>query len=100
MNSPASSAEVGGTRVEIYKDPATDDGTKKSARGLLRVEKEGDDYVLYQQQTVDQFEGGALQPVYRDGKLLVTTTLAEVRERLKASWVCPELGSIAWTRTR
>lgn len=93
-------AEVGDARVEIYKDPATDDGTKKSARGLLRVEKEGNDYVLYQQQTVEAFEGGALVPVYRDGKLLVTTTLAEVRERLKASWVCPEPGSIEWTRTR
>jgi nicotinamide phosphoribosyltransferase len=82
--------------VEIYKDPATDDGTKKSAKGLLRVEKEGNDFVLYDRQTLEQFEGGELVPVYRDGKVLVTTTLAEVRARLKASWVCPEPGSIDW----
>ena len=90
-------AEVGNEAVDIYKDPATDDGTKKSAKGLLRVEKEGDDFVLYQQQTPEQFNGGALVAVFRDGKLLVKTTLAEMRERLKASWVCPEPGSIDWS---
>ena len=90
-------AEVGNEAVDIYKDPATDDGTKKSAKGLLRVEKEGDDFVLYQQQTPEQFNGGALVAVFRDGKLLVKTTLAEMRERLKASWVCPEPGGIDWS---
>ncbi|MGN6648974.1 nicotinate phosphoribosyltransferase [Trinickia sp.] len=88
-------AEVGEEQVDIYKDPATDDGTKKSARGLLRVEKEGDGYVLHEQQTLEQFDAGELKPVFRDGELLVTTTLAEIRERLRASWVCPEAGSLA-----
>jgi nicotinamide phosphoribosyltransferase len=88
-------AEVDDEQVAIYKDPATDDGTKKSARGLLRVEKEGDGYVLHEQQTLEQFDAGALKPVFRDGELLVTTTLAEIRERLRASWVCPEAGSLA-----
>lgn len=88
-------AEVGDEQVDIYKDPATDDGTKKSARGLLRVEKEGDDYVLHEQQTLEQFSGGELIPVFRNGQLLVTTTLAEIRDRLKASWKCPEAGSLA-----
>jgi nicotinamide phosphoribosyltransferase len=88
-------AEVGEEQVDIYKDPATDDGTKKSARGLLRVEKDGSDYVLHEQQTLEQFEAGELKPVFRDGELLVTTTLAQIRARLKASWVCPEPGSLA-----
>lgn len=88
-------AEVGGEQVEIYKDPATDDGTKKSARGLLRVEKEGDDYVLYERQTLEEFSGGELVPVFRDGKLLVRATLAEIRERLKASWTCPQSVALA-----
>jgi nicotinamide phosphoribosyltransferase len=88
-------AEVGDEQVDIYKDPATDDGTKKSARGLLRVEKAGDEYVLHEQQTLEQFDAGELKPVFRDGELLVTTTLGEIRERLKASWVCPEPGSLA-----
>lgn len=87
-------AEVDDEVVEIYKDPATDDGTKKSAKGLLRVEKEGDDFVLYEQQTREEFERGALVPIFRDSRLLVDEPLAVIRERLWASWTCPELGSV------
>ncbi|WP_047237901.1 nicotinate phosphoribosyltransferase [Chromobacterium subtsugae] len=89
-------AEVDGECVDIYKDPATDDGTKKSAKGLLRVEQEGNQYVLYEQQTLEQFDSGALQTVFRDGELLITQSLADIRARLQASWTCPEPGAIAW----
>ncbi|CAD6547603.1 nicotinate phosphoribosyltransferase [Paraburkholderia sabiae] len=89
-------AEVGDEQIAIYKDPATDDGTKKSAKGLLRVEKVGNDYVLYEEQTLEQFDGGELVPVFRNGELLAETTLAEMRARLRASWTCPEPGSIDW----
>ena len=41
-------------------------------------------------QTLEQFAGGELKPVFRNGELLVTTTLAEIRGRLKASWNCSE----------
>ena len=87
-------AEVDGEVVEIYKDPATDDGTKKSAKGLLRVEKEGDNFVLYEQQTREEFDRGALVPIFRDSRLLVDEPLAVIRNRLWASWTCPELGSV------
>ena len=89
-------AEVAGEAVEIYKDPATDDGTKKSAKGMLRVEKEGDDYVLYEQQTREEFDRGAHVAIFRDSRLLVDPSLAEMRERLWASWTCPELGSVVF----
>jgi len=83
-------ADVGGDSVEIYKDPATDDGTKKSAKGLLRVEKEGNDFVLYEQQSREEFERGALRPIFRDGQLLVDEPLSVIRARLAASWECPD----------
>jgi nicotinamide phosphoribosyltransferase len=83
-------AEVDGEAIDIYKDPATDDGTKKSAKGLLRVEKEGEDFVLYEQQGTEEFDKGALVPVFRNSQLLVETTVAEIKERLMASWTCPE----------
>lgn len=89
-------AEVEGDCIDLYKDPATDDGTKKSAKGLLRVEKEGNDFVLYEQQSAEEFDRGALVPVFRNSKILVQTTLAEIRERISASWVCPEAGSLVW----
>lgn len=73
---------VNGEGREIFKDPVTDSGTKKSARGLLRVEKEGDNYVLYDQQTPEQEEQGSLQVVFEDGKLYNETSLSEIRSRL------------------
>ncbi|WP_374538045.1 nicotinate phosphoribosyltransferase [Chitinimonas taiwanensis] len=89
-------AEVAGEAVDIYKDPATDDGTKKSAKGMVRVEREGDCFVLYEQQTPEQAEGGALVPVFRNGELLLRQSLAEIRARLQSSWRCPKPGSIRW----
>lgn len=77
--------EVNGHGVEVFKDPKTDNGTKKSARGLLRVEKEGNDYVLYDQQTEDQEKEGELDVVFIDGWLAKSTTLVEVRERINNS---------------
>ena len=35
----ATYGEVNGAGREIYKDPVTDDGTKKSAKGLIKIEK-------------------------------------------------------------
>lgn len=82
-------AEVGGDVVEIYKDPATDDGTKKSAKGLLRVEQEGNDFVLYERQSREEFDRGALVPIFRNSQLLVDEPVSVIRQRLWASWECP-----------
>lgn len=78
----ATSGVVNGERRDIFKDPKTDSGTKKSAKGLLRIEKEGDRYVLYDQQTEEQEEQGALELVFEDGKLIKDQALAEIRARL------------------
>jgi nicotinamide phosphoribosyltransferase len=78
----ATYAENNGIGQELFKEPKTDDGTKKSARGLLRVEKENGEYVLYDRQTPEQEKQGCLIPVFRDGKLLVDDTLEAIRARL------------------
>lgn len=79
----ATYGEVDGVGREIFKDPATDTGVKKSARGLLRVELEKGQYVLYDQQTPEQEQQGELQTVFKDGKLYNETTLEEIRDRLR-----------------
>jgi nicotinamide phosphoribosyltransferase len=73
---------VNGECREIFKDPITDGGTKKSAKGLLRVEKEDGKYVLYDQQTPLQELSGELQTVFRNGKLYNEHTLTEIRNRV------------------
>lgn len=73
---------VDGMSRELFKDPKTGDGMKKSARGLLRVEKEGDDFVLYDQQTQSQESGGALETVFVNGRMVRHSKLDEIRELL------------------
>ena len=81
----ATYGEVDGEGRDIFKDPVTDDGTKKSARGLVRVELEDGEYVLYDQQTWAQEAQGELREVFRDGQLLVNWQLSEVRARVRAA---------------
>jgi len=80
----ATYGEVNGEGREIFKDPVTDDGTKKSAKGLLQIFKdENGEFQLKDQCTWEEEQGGELKEVFRDGKLLINQTLAEIRERLK-----------------
>ena len=73
---------VDGEDRVLFKAPKTDSGTKTSARGLLRVEQEGDRFVLHEMQTREQEAGGLLEPVFRDGTLVRRETLAAIRARL------------------
>jgi nicotinamide phosphoribosyltransferase len=79
----ATYGEVNGEGREIFKDPVTDDGTKKSAKGLLQIFKdENGNYQLKDQCTWDEEKEGELKEVFRDGKLLVDQSLKEIRARL------------------
>lgn len=80
----ATYGEVNGEGRDIFKNPITDDGTKKSAKGLLQVyQDETGTYRLKDQCTWEEERGGLLREVFRDGKLLVDQTLAEVRARVR-----------------
>ena len=80
----ATYVEVDGVGREIFKDPITDDGTKKSATGLLHVTKNSDgDFILFDKQSWDGEKTGALQTIYKDGEFFNTTTLTEIRKQLK-----------------
>lgn len=72
---------VDGEDRVIFKDPATGAG-KKSAKGLLRVEKENGRFVLHDNQTREQEAKGELKEVFRNGVLLVNDSLADIRTRL------------------
>jgi nicotinamide phosphoribosyltransferase len=81
----ATSGVVNGERRDIFKDPKTDSGTKKSAKGLLRVEKSGDTLILFDQQTEEQEQQGLLETVFLDGKTTTTVSLETIRKRIDAS---------------
>ena len=75
----ATYCEINGEPHEIYKNPKTDDGTKKSLKGLIRVEFEGGKYVAYDQQTPAEEMMGCLRTVFDDGKISNETSLGEIR---------------------
>lgn len=79
----ATYGEVNGEGRAIFKDPITDDGTKKSAKGLMKIELENGTYKLIDQVSWDEERKGELKEVFRDGKLLVNHSLDEIRETIK-----------------
>jgi nicotinamide phosphoribosyltransferase len=80
----ATYGEVNGEGRAIFKDPKTDDGSKKSARGLMSVRKNPDTgrFELKDQCTWEEEAQGELKTVFKDGKLVVEQTLAEIRGRV------------------
>jgi nicotinamide phosphoribosyltransferase len=83
----ATYVEVDEVGREIFKDPITDDGTKKSATGLLRVvwDTFQKSYQLFDKQTWEHenHDNNQLKKIYENGKFYNQTTLTEIRERLK-----------------
>jgi nicotinamide phosphoribosyltransferase len=79
----ATYGEVNGQGREIFKDPITDDGTKKSAKGLMKIELDNDTYKLIDQVSWSTEQTGELKEIFRDGKLLMDLTLEEIRQRVK-----------------
>jgi nicotinamide phosphoribosyltransferase len=68
----------------IFKKPATDDGTKNSARGLLRVSNEAGVIVLEENVSWEHAKTGLLDLIYRDGTLQRFQSLKEIRARVEA----------------
>jgi nicotinamide phosphoribosyltransferase len=84
MAMKATWCEVAGESRPLFKDPVTDGGTKRSAKGWLRVEKVGHDFVLLDEQTELEAQGGELRRVFEDGQMTVNDSLATIRGRLGA----------------
>lgn len=63
----------------IYKDPVTDDGQKRSLKGLLQVTE---NLQVKQECTWEEESQGLLQTIYEDGQFFNQTTLSEIRERV------------------
>lgn len=78
----ATYGEVNGEGRELFKDPVTDSGIKKSAKGLIVVHRdENGDYSYVDGQETD--EGGELEVVFENGVLCKDQTLSEIRDRIK-----------------
>ena len=79
----------------IHKDPITDNGQKRSLKGMLQVINNNpncnadellydgnDDIVVRQEVTNEEETGGLLQVIYENGNFYNQTTLSEIRKRV------------------
>jgi nicotinamide phosphoribosyltransferase len=81
----ATYVEVSGEGREIFKNPVTDDGTKKSATGLLQVTQQNGTFVLKDKVSWKEENESELQTVFKNGKMVKEWMLKEIRERLSSA---------------
>jgi nicotinamide phosphoribosyltransferase len=70
----------------IYKDPVTDDGTKKSLKGFqfVQLDEVGEcECISEVSEEVENQESNLLRTIYQDGKFFNQTTLTEIRNKLQ-----------------
>jgi nicotinamide phosphoribosyltransferase len=73
---------------KIFKDPVTDkDKIKKSQKGCVAVFVDENKVMSYvdnlELEESENYPNNLLQPIFKDGKLLKESTLAEIRERIR-----------------
>ena len=89
----ATAGKVNGKHYNIAKNPKTDDGTKKSAKGYLIVYREDDgtltlkdDLTREQYETLRGSELDAMRTVYLNGDVKILESIRTIRERA-AQWI-------------
>lgn len=75
---------VDGKYREIFKDPITDSGVKKSAKGFIMVKTVDGKLQVFDQQDVLETPGDEMREVFRDGHLLIEQSLQGIRQRIKS----------------
>jgi nicotinamide phosphoribosyltransferase len=79
-----------GKDIPLFKDPKTDNGTKKSAKGLLMVDwvtplsNEKPFLAVFDNQTRENEADGELTTLFKDGEFKKLETIVDIRERLLA----------------
>lgn len=74
---------VNGKHKPIFKSPKTDNGMKKSLKGLLSVVKENGKYKVYDNVSPEEEYQSCLEVVFEDGKMVRDWSLNEVRENVR-----------------
>lgn len=81
----ATYVEIDGVGIPIFKKPFTDDGTKNSAKGLLRVYRGIFGIDLVDECTWEIEARGELKTVFKDGVITKHQKLSEIRKRIASS---------------
>lgn len=74
---------VNGVQKKIYKNPATDDGTKKSNTGIVSIVEENGEYKCIDDLYLDHEVPDLMREVFVNGNLLVDESLETIRSRMQ-----------------
>ena len=73
---------INGVEKQIFKDPKTDDGVKKSQKGKVYVYKSNNKIIFSDEHALDsELSTDLLQVIFKNG-VLFPTTFTEIRARL------------------
>jgi nicotinamide phosphoribosyltransferase len=76
---------IDGVEKQIFKNPKTDDGTKKSQKGRVVVLKDGDTLTFRDGLSLgDEIKGDLLREVFCNGKLLIDENFSDIRARIQS----------------
>ncbi len=81
----ATYGEVSGEPRNIFKDPKTDDGTKRSAKGLMQVTEVNGELKMKDQCTWEEEKQGLLKTVFENGKIMNEQSLSDIRNRINVA---------------
>lgn len=77
---------VNGKEYQIFKDPKTDNGTKKSLKGMVAVVDKDGTLAYIDELDIEEHDNyeavNALEDMFIDGELVRDETLSEIRQRL------------------
>jgi len=81
----ATACVIDGVDKQIFKDPKTDDGVKKSQKGKVLVFRDKNNKIVFVDGcnlNVEQ-DNNLLRPIFENGKMLNIESFSQIRERLK-----------------
>jgi nicotinamide phosphoribosyltransferase len=81
----ATNAIINEKHHAIYKDPKTDNGEKKSAKGLLEVIAIDGELTLLESVDLNNENRGCLRVVFKDGKLSNEVSLDSIRSMIRGN---------------
>jgi len=79
--------KINGKEIKIFKDPKTDNGIKKSQKGIVKVFKENGEIKFIDDMTTEQYNSdehkNLLQVVFKNSSMFNCQTFSCVKQRMK-----------------
>lgn len=75
---------INGEEKMIFKNPKTDDGTKKSNKGVVAIQEVDGKLVCVDELTMNNNVPDVMRTIFKNGKMVVDDSLADIRARVAA----------------